>query len=120
MRHPLPEHPYEAGTRVHQVTDVSPLAFVHGTAELLHAQHEGYGVYRYLVRTDEGDKQSWPSYFTIVAGTWSALVPEERLVESGAAPPSDDGATPVATSEDDTSDGAAERLADVADPESAA
>lgn len=70
MIDPLPQHPYAPGTRVHDAAETSVIAFDHGSAEILDARAQRDGSYVYLVRTDEGDQERWPSYFTIVAGTW--------------------------------------------------
>lgn len=71
MLDPLPQHPYEPGTRVHDVAETSVPAFSTGTADVIQAEPQRDGTFLYLVRTDRGGEEVyWPSYFTIAAGTW--------------------------------------------------
>ena len=58
-------HPYDQGTRVHHASDKTAAAARNGTAEITDANHRADGSYEYLVRTDEGETESWPSFFTI-------------------------------------------------------
>ncbi|MDA8371910.1 MAG: hypothetical protein M0026_18865 [Nocardiopsaceae bacterium] len=111
MIDPLPKHPYFSGTRVHDATEESVLAFVSGTAEVIDAEPQQDGTFIYLVKTDrEGAKQRWPSYFTIPAGTWPGPPESDPLF---GARPDDDGADNA----DSTAATASGRITGVTDTE---
>lgn len=76
-------HPYEPGTRVCHAKETKAALRTDGAAEVVDSRPRADGSYEYLVRTDAGNTESWPSYFTIpVAGA-----PRARHGERAAAGP---------------------------------
>lgn len=65
----LLSHPYEEGTRVCHAKENTEALRATGSAEVMEARPQSDGSYEYLVRTDAGEAESWPSYFTVPVTT---------------------------------------------------
>lgn len=59
------DHPYPLGTRVRHAGDDSVGALATGTARIVEPVGNPGGELDYRVRTDTGNEDTWPAYFTI-------------------------------------------------------